>query len=85
LKRAGTEFLTVSNIPGLTFATGLSTIKKKGQKRENYRKITEKRKDFFNCYSGGRVESNWVHSALRPAIGLLCQPQVIVMMEKLVE
>jgi hypothetical protein len=31
------------------------------------------------------VESNWVHSALRPPIDLLCQPQVIMMMEKLVE
>jgi hypothetical protein len=39
---------------------------------------------FFNWYSGG-VESNWVHSALRSPIGLLCQPRVIMMMEKLVE
>jgi hypothetical protein len=31
------------------------------------------------------VESSWVHSALRPLIGLLCQPRVIMMMEKLVE
>jgi hypothetical protein len=31
------------------------------------------------------VESNWVHSALRPTIGLLCQPRVIMMMEKLVD
>jgi hypothetical protein len=31
------------------------------------------------------VESNWVHSALRPPIGLLSQPRVIMMMEKLVE
>jgi hypothetical protein len=31
------------------------------------------------------MESNWVHSALRPLIGLLCQPRVIMMMEKLVE
>jgi hypothetical protein len=31
------------------------------------------------------VESNWVHSPLRPLIGLLCQPRVIMMMEKLVE
>jgi hypothetical protein len=30
------------------------------------------------------VESNWVHSALQPLIGLLCQPRVITM-EKLVE
>jgi hypothetical protein len=28
-------------------------------------------------------ESNWVHSALRPLIGLLCQPRVIMMVEKL--
>jgi hypothetical protein len=41
-------------------------------------------RDFFNWYSGG-VESNWVHSALRPPIGLLCQPRVIMMMEKLME
>jgi hypothetical protein len=38
---------------------------------------------FFNWYSWG-LESNWVHSALRPPIGLLCQPRVI-MIEKLVE
>jgi hypothetical protein len=31
------------------------------------------------------VEPNWVHSALRPLIGLLCQPRVIMMIEKLVE
>jgi hypothetical protein len=31
------------------------------------------------------VESNWVHSALRPPIGLLCQSRVIMMKEKLVE
>jgi hypothetical protein len=31
------------------------------------------------------MESNWVHSSLRPPIGLLCQPRVIMMMEKLVE
>jgi hypothetical protein len=37
---------------------------------------------FFNFYSGGGV--NWVHSALRPPEGLLCQPRVI-MMENLVE
>jgi hypothetical protein len=41
----------------------------------------------FNWYSGGGgdMESNWVHSALRPSIGLLCRPRVIMMMEKLVE
>jgi hypothetical protein len=33
----------------------------------------------FNWYSGG-VESNWVHSALRPPISLLCQSRVIMMM-----
>jgi hypothetical protein len=31
------------------------------------------------------VESNWVHSVLQPPIGLLYQPRVIMMMEKLVE
>jgi hypothetical protein len=31
------------------------------------------------------VVSNWVHSAPRQPIGLLCQPRVIMMMEKLVE
>jgi hypothetical protein len=31
------------------------------------------------------VESNWIHSALRPPIRLLCQPPVILTMEKLVE
>jgi hypothetical protein len=39
---------------------------------------------FFNWYSRG-VESNRVHSALRPLLGLLCQAQVIMMMEKLVK
>jgi hypothetical protein len=39
----------------------------------------------INWYSGGGVEPNWVDSALRPLIGLLCQPQAIVMMEKLME
>jgi hypothetical protein len=39
---------------------------------------------FFNSNSGG-WSPNWVHSALRPLIGLLCQPRVIMMMEKLVE
>jgi hypothetical protein len=34
---------------------------------------------------GGGVESNWVHSALRSPIILLCQPRVIRMMEKFVE
>jgi hypothetical protein len=38
---------------------------------------------YFFLYSGG--ESNWVQSALRPPIGLLCQPRVIMKMEKLVE
>jgi hypothetical protein len=37
-------------------------------------------------YLGWGVESNWVHSALRPLIGLLCQPRVMMMMmQKLVE
>jgi hypothetical protein len=31
------------------------------------------------------VESNWVHSALRPPLGLLCQTRVTMMLEKLVE
>jgi hypothetical protein len=30
-------------------------------------------------------ESNWIHSALRPPIGLLWQPRLIMMIEKLVE
>jgi hypothetical protein len=33
----------------------------------------------------GGLESNCVHSALRPLIRLLCHPQVIMMMKKLVE
>jgi hypothetical protein len=28
--------------------------------------------NFLNWHSGGWVESNWVHSALRPPIGLFC-------------
>jgi hypothetical protein len=39
---------------------------------------------FFNWYSG-EVESNWVHSALRLPIGLLCQPRLIMLLEKFVE
>jgi hypothetical protein len=31
------------------------------------------------------MESNCVHSALRPLIGLLSQPRVIMMIEKLVQ
>jgi hypothetical protein len=31
------------------------------------------------------VESSWVHLALRPPIHLLCQPQVFMIVEKLVE
>jgi hypothetical protein len=31
------------------------------------------------------MEDNWLHSALRPQIGLLCQSRVIMMMEKLVD
>jgi hypothetical protein len=31
------------------------------------------------------MESNWVHSTLRPPVGLLCLPYVIMMMEKVVE
>jgi hypothetical protein len=50
---------------------------------ENYKAETY-RVHFFNWYSGG-VDSNWVHSALRPTIGLLYQPWVSTMMEKLVE
>jgi hypothetical protein len=39
---------------------------------------------FFNWYKGGGVEFNWVHSALRPLIGLMCQPRAM-MMWKLVD
>jgi hypothetical protein len=31
------------------------------------------------------VDTNCVHSALRPPVGLLCQPRVNMMMKKLVE
>jgi hypothetical protein len=40
---------------------------------------------FLICIVGAGVESNWVHSALRPPIGLLCQARMIMMMQKLVE
>jgi hypothetical protein len=40
---------------------------------------------FFLIRIVGRVESNWVHSALRPLTGLFCQPQVIIIKEKLAE
>jgi hypothetical protein len=36
-------------------------------------------------YMENVLEPNWVHLALRPLIGLLCQPWVIMIMEKLVE
>jgi hypothetical protein len=39
--------------------------------------------DFLIGIVAGGV--NWVHSALRPLRGLLCQPRVIMMMEYLVE
>jgi hypothetical protein len=39
---------------------------------------------FLNSHSGGWSPS-WVHSARRPLNGLLYLPQVIMMMEKLVE
>jgi hypothetical protein len=31
------------------------------------------------------VESNWVHTALWPPVGLLCQPRVIMLVENLVK
>jgi hypothetical protein len=37
---------------------------------------------FLICIVGGGIK---VHSTLRPPIGLLCQPRVIMMMEKSVE
>jgi hypothetical protein len=49
---------------------------------KNY--IFNKESTFFLIGIVG-VESNWVHLALRPPIGLLCQPRVIMTMEKLVE
>jgi hypothetical protein len=33
----------------------------------------------------GGMESDWVHSALRPPVGLLCQARVIMIMGILVE
>jgi hypothetical protein len=40
---------------------------------------------FFLIFLIGIVEPNWVHSAMLPLIGLLCQPRVIMMKEKLVK
>jgi hypothetical protein len=40
---------------------------------------------FFKFEEGGGVESNWVHSARRPPIGLLYLPRVIMRVENLVE
>jgi hypothetical protein len=45
--------------------------------------LVEKLFFFIWCRGGGGV--NWVYSALRPPIGLLCQPLVIMIMENLVE
>jgi hypothetical protein len=45
--------------------------------------LNNENEDFFNSNCGG--ESNWVHSALRPPVVLLCQPRVIMMMENLAE
>jgi hypothetical protein len=40
---------------------------------------------FLIGMGGGGIESNLVHLALQPPIGLLCQFRVIMMMEKFVE
>jgi hypothetical protein len=40
---------------------------------------------FFNLHSGGEGSPSWVPSTRRPLNGLLYLPQVIMMMEKLVE
>jgi hypothetical protein len=55
----------------------------KEKMKENDTPVVLNSDNFFNWYSGG-WSPNWVYSALRPPIGLLCQPRVI-MMEKLVE
>jgi hypothetical protein len=48
--------------------------------------IVIEQNDFFNWNRWGvGVESNWVHSAQRPPMGLLCQSVVIMIKEKLVE
>jgi hypothetical protein len=53
----------------------------------NWMHFAHRRSKFFflNSNGGGGGESNWVHSALGPPIRRLCQPRVIMMMEKLVE
>jgi hypothetical protein len=57
--------------------------------REPVKFITKPRqfsfiRHFFNWYIGGG-DSSWVHTALLPPTDLLCQSQVIMVMEKLVE
>jgi hypothetical protein len=47
--------------------------------------VTEMNLEDCSLIENLEVESKWVHSALRPPIGLLCQSQVIMMMEKLAE
>jgi hypothetical protein len=49
--------------------------------------VKENSLDMYWFFLIGIVRSgvNGVHSALRPLIGLLCQPRVIMMMENLVE
>jgi hypothetical protein len=50
-------------------------------------RVTELKEEYNAVFQQGLegVESNWVHSARRPPIVLLCQPRVIMMLEKLVE
>jgi hypothetical protein len=43
---------------------------------------SSKRNFFLICIVGGGIQ---VHSTLRPLNGLLCQPRVIMIMEKSVE
>jgi hypothetical protein len=45
--------------------------------------ITPRHSEISFNWCSGSVEPNWVHSPLRPLIGLLSQPQVIMIMEKL--
>jgi hypothetical protein len=66
----------LSYVPVLKFFRCYSKL------RQAFSKITSCPFFFLNLHSGGGSK---VHSTLRPLNGLLCQPRVIMIMEKSVE
>jgi hypothetical protein len=76
---------TIFKTPRFNFLLALDIYKYNFHRRN--RNISHTSTTFFNWDSGGGggVGANWVHTAMRPPKALLCQPRVIMMMEKLVE